>query len=64
MLFRSSTWDEKSLDAFLKAPLSYLPGTKMGFAGYHLEGERKALIAYLKKVTLDPQTCGSMERPK
>ena len=57
------TWDEKTLDAFLKAPLSFLPGTKMGFAGYHLEGERTALIAYLKKTTSDPQSCEGIPRP-
>ena len=57
------TWDEKTLDSFLKSPLSFLPGTKMGFVGYQNEGERKAVIAYLKKVTLDPQTCGGVQRP-
>src|SRR4051812_49397260 len=25
-------WDTKKLDEFLKAPLSYLPGTNMGYA--------------------------------
>lgn len=57
------TWDEKTLDAFLKSPLSFLPGTKMGFAGYHLENERTALIAYLKKISTDPQTCAGIAKP-
>ncbi len=57
-------WDEKTLDAFLKSPLSFLPGTKMGFAGYHDPQERADLIAYLKQATLDPQACEGVEKPQ
>lgn len=58
------TWDEKTLDQFLKSPLSYLPGTKMGFAGYHDPKERADLIAYLKQATLDPQACEGIAKPQ
>ena len=56
-------WDEKTLDQFLKSPLSFLPGTQMGFAGYHDPKERADLIAYLKQATLDPQACAAVEKP-
>jgi cytochrome c len=57
-------WDEKTLDQFLKSPLSFLPGTRMGFAGYHDPQERADLIAYLKQTTLDPQACAGVEKPQ
>ena len=41
-------WDEKSLDAFLKAPDQFVPGTRMPFEGLASEAERAAVIRYLK----------------
>lgn len=41
------TWTPEELDAFLTAPSSKVPGTKMVFAGIADAEKRKALIAYL-----------------
>ena len=45
------TWDEESLDAYLRKPKEYVKGTKMAFAGLKKEGDRENLIAYLKANT-------------
>lgn len=50
-------WDDKHLDAFLTSPLSYLTGTNMGYAGIFDAPARADLIAFLKKVSADPQSC-------
>ena len=42
------TWDERSLDAFLKAPEQFIPGTRMPFEGMASDAERAAVIRYLK----------------
>lgn len=42
------TWDEESLSAFLKAPKTFVPGTKMSFAGLKTDEEIANVIAYLK----------------
>ncbi len=41
------TWDDASLDEFIKKPKKYLKGTKMSFAGVKKEKQRINLIAYL-----------------
>lgn len=41
-------WDGEHLDAWLDNPRTYLPGTKMTFAGLHDAQKRIDLIAYLK----------------
>lgn len=45
------TWNDESLDAFLKSPLKNIPGTIMGYAGVKDNQERLDLIAYLKKAS-------------
>lgn len=40
-------WTIEALDGFLTKPKTYVPGTKMGFAGLKKEGDRANLIAYL-----------------
>ena len=42
------TWDAASLDAFLKDPQGYLPGTAMVFNGIADDGDRTSAIAYLR----------------
>lgn len=42
------TWDEETLDQFIGSPLSFLPGTNMGFAGLYDEADRASLIEFLK----------------
>lgn len=45
-------WDEEMLNGYLESPSTYLPKTKMAFAGVKVEKDRADLIAYLK--TLKP----------
>ena len=42
------TWDERSLDAFLKGPDQFIPGTRMPFEGIASDAERAAIIQHLK----------------
>ena len=41
-------WDERNLDAFLKAPDQFMPGTRMPFEGVASDAERAEIIRYLK----------------
>lgn len=41
------TWDEATLDTFLKKPKKLVKKTKMGFAGLKKDGQRADIIAYL-----------------
>jgi len=43
------TWDEATLDKFLKKPKKVLKKTKMAFAGLKKDKQRANVIAYLKK---------------
>ena len=42
------TWDERSLDAFLKGPDQFIPGTRMPFEGIASDAERGEVIRYLQ----------------
>lgn len=42
------TWDEATLDEYIKAPKEKVPGNKMVFAGVKDDQKRKDLIAFLK----------------
>lgn len=42
------TWDEATLDKFLKKPKKLVKKTKMGFSGLKKDSQRADLIAYLK----------------
>ncbi|MZR30140.1 c-type cytochrome [Sneathiella litorea] len=42
------TWDDETLNAYLKKPKKVVKGTKMSFAGLKKESDRENLIAYLK----------------
>src|SRR5690606_558967 len=54
MLSSGLTWDAKTLDEFLTSPISYVNGTKMGFAGFDDPTDRADLIAYIQQVSHDP----------
>lgn len=41
------TWDDATLDRYLKAPQQVVPGTKMTYAGLKNDTQRADLIAYL-----------------
>ena len=41
------TWDEATLDKWLTAPMTMVPGTKMVFPGMPDPARRKAVIDYL-----------------
>lgn len=41
------TWDDATLDRYLKAPAQVVPGTKMTYSGLKDDAARAALIAYL-----------------
>ena len=44
------TWDERSLNAYLKAPDLLVPGTRMAFEGIPSDAEREAIIRILKSL--------------
>ena len=48
MKAKGGTWTYDELFKFLKSPGSYIPGTKMSFAGLSKEQDRVNLIAYLR----------------
>lgn len=50
-------WDDQTLDEFLTSPITYVSGTKMGFAGFSDPGDRADVIAYLHQANNDPATC-------
>ena len=43
-------WDERSLDAFLRAPDQFIPGTRMPFEGVPSDAERATIIQHLKSL--------------
>ena len=47
-------WTEDVMFKYLENPLSYMPGTKMAFAGLPKEQERADLIAYLRTQNDNP----------
>lgn len=46
---KGTVWTEETLDKYLENPIAFMPGTKMAYAGVKDAGDRKDLIAYLKK---------------
>jgi cytochrome c len=42
-------WNEKTLDRFLRSPLTAVPGTSMGYDGVKDDGERHDLILFLRE---------------
>ncbi|MHA7598866.1 c-type cytochrome [Alicycliphilus sp. T452] len=50
-------WDARTLDLFLKDPPATVPGTAMGYAGVKDDGDRAALIAWLRHATRPGAAC-------
>ena len=48
-------WSYEDLDGFLTKPKSYLPGTKMSFAGMKKAKARAAVIFYLRSLSESPK---------
>ncbi len=46
-------WDDKTLDAFLAAPASLIPGTRMAFPGVASKADRSVLLDYLNLIDVD-----------
>jgi len=44
-------WNDETLDAYLKDPMGYLPGTNMGYFGLEDDTKRAELIAYLNHIS-------------
>ncbi|MGV6800974.1 MAG: c-type cytochrome [bacterium] len=45
------TWDETTLDNYLKNPQKFVPGNRMAFAGIRNDADRRDLIAYLESLS-------------
>ena len=50
-------WNEQTLNAFLAAPMNYVPGTAMVFAGVPDAQERADVIAWLKSKDVAAAAC-------
>jgi len=50
-------WNAETLDRFLAAPLTMVPGTSMGFAGIPDDAERRNLIAWLATLDASSDQC-------
>ena len=46
-------WTPRALDAWLRQPANFLPGNRMIYAGLSKADDRRAVIAYLLRVTDD-----------
>jgi cytochrome c len=51
----SENWEAAQLDAFLKSPKAYLPGTTMAFAGIGRPDTRADVVAYLNTLADAPK---------
>ncbi|MFN4282562.1 MAG: c-type cytochrome [Alphaproteobacteria bacterium] len=47
-------WDYEDINHFIASPRTYLPGTKMSFAGVPRASERADIIAYLRSLSDNP----------
>lgn len=52
---KEGTWNYESLNIFIVKPRSYVPGTKMVFAGIRKPSDRANLIAYLRSLSDQPK---------
>ncbi|MGI9381770.1 MAG: c-type cytochrome [Methyloligellaceae bacterium] len=52
---KGGDWSYDALDAFIAKPKTYVPGTKMAFAGIKKPAQRADLIAYLRSLSEAPK---------
>ena len=50
----AEAWDFDDINHFIASPRTYLPGTKMSFAGVTRASERADIIAYLRSLSDSP----------
>ncbi|MDA0652681.1 MAG: cytochrome c family protein [Proteobacteria bacterium] len=48
-------WDYDALDAYIENPRKFAPGNRMAFAGISSDGQRAAVIAYLRTLSDTPR---------
>ena len=48
---KGGTWNDESLEVFLKNPMKNVPGTVMAFAGFKKEEDRKQIICHLRSAS-------------
>lgn len=51
MMAMNASWDYMHLNDFLRSPGSFVPGTRMTFAGIRNDRDRVAVIAYLRSIS-------------
>lgn len=49
-----TVWSYAELDAFLEAPKTHVPGTKMSFSGLRKDKDRAEILAYLRTLSANP----------
>ena len=48
---KHATWDKETLNAYLKNPKAFIPGTRMAFIGVKNDQDRADIISYLATLT-------------
>ncbi len=54
MKAKAGNWTFDELNAWLKKPAAYVPGTRMAFAGINNDQQRADVIAYLRSLSANP----------
>jgi cytochrome c len=52
---KDGKWDYETLNQYLHKPRTFIPGTKMSFAGLANEQERADVIAYMRSLSDSPE---------
>ena len=58
------TWDEQSLDAYLKNPAEFMPGNHMTFPGIPDDKARGSVVAFLKSLSETPNDQNRAAQPQ
>ena len=54
MKAKAGDWNYEELNAWLKKPAAYVPGTRMAFAGINSDKQRADVISYLRSLAKTP----------